>query len=370
MSNLVVTVRDQGIAIHGWTAARVTRSIESCTGSFTLEMTERYEKEVDESTLVAGVAVEISIEESGDVLLTGFVDSIEYIITPREHKVVVSGRGVCADLIDCSGETDRILANTRIDDLCSILTAKFTHIKGIVVSDPLQEQIGSLPPIPFQLVSITETVWEIIERCARYSGVLAYENEEGALTLALAGDEIGASGFELGKNVESAVVVKSVLGRFSNLAAVLTNYNNMTDIGVNLKPQYEAPDPQIVALGRYRPRYIISEQPASDRTYLQRRVDWQVARAYGQSRQIRILTDTWLDADDVPWQLNVLVPVSMPLLKVPKGTMLLIAETTFILDEHGTHAEIMLAPREAYLPEPLVIQRIDPDIAPYGSTRT
>lgn len=367
MSSLVVTVRDQGVAIGGWNAARVTRSIESLTGAFTLEMTERNPNEVAESTLVAGVEIMISVEESGDILLTGYIDSIQYIITPREHKIIVSGRGKCEDLIDCSGEVDRIIQNSRIDDVCSKLLRTFKTV-NLEVSDELQAQIDQLATIPFQLVSITESAWEIIERCARYSGVLAYETEAGNLRLAIAGDEIGESGVALGQNVESAIVVKSTLGRYSSLSAVLSNYNNATDIGVNLLPAYTAEDPEMKKF-RTRNRYILSEQPASDRGYLKRRVDWQIARAYGQSRQIRVLVDNWFDADNVPWQLNVQIPVSLPLLKVPDGTLLLVAETTFIIDEHGTHAELMLAPRTAYLPEPLVIQAIDPDIAPFGSTR-
>lgn len=201
----------------------------------------------------------------------------------------------------------------------------------------------------------------MIEQCCRYSGALAFEQEDGSLNLALAGDVLGSTGLELGANVESVISVKSSLGRFSSVSGVLTNYNNATDIGVNLLPEYTAKDPGVL---RYRPKYIVSEQPASDRTYLQRRVDWQVARAYGMSRQVRVLVDSWLDGEGVPWRLNHQVPVTMPLLKIPAKTLLLITETTFILDENGTHTELLLAPRQAYLPEPLVLQRIDPDIAP------
>ncbi|MDR5815786.1 hypothetical protein QCE62_19555 [Caballeronia sp. LZ033] len=358
MNSLVVTLPDAGLSISGWKAARVTRSIESCTGAFVLEMTERFPDEVDETSLIGGVPIQIAIDQD-NLLLTGYVDTVEYIITPHEHLIRATGRGRCEDLIDCSAPVDRILANSRIDAVCRSLVDKFDI--DVVLSSSLQATIDDLPTIPFQLISISETPWEVIERCCRYSGVLAFELEDGSLCLALAGDELGSTGLELGANVESAVSVKSSLGRFSSVSGVLTNYNNATDIGVNLLPEYTASDPGVK---RWRPKYIVSEQPASDRTYLQRRVDWQVARAYGMSRQVRVLVDSWTDAEGSPWYLNYQVPVTMPLLKIPAKTLLLITEISFILDENGTHTELLLAPRQAYLPEPLVLQRIDPDIAP------
>jgi prophage tail gpP-like protein len=358
MNSLVVTLPESKISITGWKGARVTRSIESCTGSFVLEMTERFPEEVDEASLIGGAAIQIAID-ADNILLTGYVDTVEYIITPHEHLVRATGRGKCQDLIDCSAPVDRILANSRIDAVCRSLLKNFEI--DVVVSASLQAVIGELPTIPFQLISITETPWEIIERCCRYSGVLAFELEDGSLCLALAGDVLGSTGLEIGKNVESAVSVKSSLGRFSSVSGVLTNYNNATDIGVNLLPEYTAYDPGVK---RYRPRFIVSEQPSSDRTYLERRVDWQIARAYGMSRQVRVLVDSWTDSSGSPWYLNYQVPVTMPLLKIPEKTLLLITEISFILDENGTHTELLLAPRQAYLPEPLVLQRIDPDIAP------
>ncbi|MDR5757029.1 hypothetical protein QCE88_08675 [Caballeronia sp. LZ035] len=342
----------------------MTRSIESCTGSFVLEMTERFPAEVDETSMIGGAPIRISID-ADNVLLTGYIDTVEYIITPHEHMIRATGRGRCQDLIDCGARLDRILANSRIDSVCQDLVKNFGDDTvgpiGVVVTAGLQAVIDELPTIPFQLVSITETPWEIIERCCRYTGTLAFELEDGSLCLALAGDDLGSTGLELGKNIESATSVKSSLGRFSSVSGVLTNYNNATDIGVNLLPEYTAYDKGVK---RYRPKYIVSEQPAADRTYLQRRVDWQIARAYGMSRQVRVLVDSWLDAEGSPWYLNYQVPVTMPLLKIPEKTLLLIVEATFILDENGTHTEMLLAPRQAYLPEPLVLQRIDPDIAP------
>ncbi|GJH14963.1 hypothetical protein CBA19CS22_00495 [Caballeronia novacaledonica] len=186
-----MTLPDAGISITVWKGARVTRSIESCTGSFVLEMTERFPDEVDEASLIGGVPIQIAID-ADNLLLTGYVDTVEYIITPHEHLIRATGRGRCEDLLDCSAPVDRILANSRIDAVCRALVKNFDI--EVVVSASLQAVIDDLPTIPFQLISITETPWEIIERCCRYSGVLAFELEDGSLCLALAGDALGSTG--------------------------------------------------------------------------------------------------------------------------------------------------------------------------------
>ncbi|WP_244807535.1 phage baseplate assembly protein [Caballeronia zhejiangensis] len=100
MNSLVVTLPESKISITGWKGARVTRSIESCTGSFVLEMTERFPEEVDEASLIGGAPIQIAID-ADNLSLTGYVDTVEYIITPHEHLVRATGRGKCQDLIDC-----------------------------------------------------------------------------------------------------------------------------------------------------------------------------------------------------------------------------------------------------------------------------
>ncbi|WP_197520272.1 hypothetical protein, partial [Paraburkholderia tropica] len=71
--------------------------------------------------------------------------------------------------------------------------------------------------------------WEVIERYARYSGVLVYESEKGELVISQAGEETGASGVALGQNVEAIVCTKSTLGTFSTYNAVLSAYSAGTD---------------------------------------------------------------------------------------------------------------------------------------------
>ncbi|WP_162988528.1 phage baseplate assembly protein [Commensalibacter melissae] len=88
----------------------------------------------------------------------------------------------------------------------------------------------------------------------------------------------------------------------------------------------------------------------------QQRAQWEVNRRFGRSQSIQVVTDSWRDQQGKLWEPNTLVPVSFPTLKVNTKNHLLIAEVVFRLDMGGgTHAEITLMPKEAFSPQPIVL---------------
>ncbi|TCG01817.1 hypothetical protein BZM27_54345, partial [Paraburkholderia steynii] len=48
-----------------------------------------------------------------------------------------------------------------------------------VPSNGTQAALNALAPLPRQIISITETAWEVIERYARYCGLLVFDSERG-----------------------------------------------------------------------------------------------------------------------------------------------------------------------------------------------
>jgi prophage tail gpP-like protein len=85
------------------------------------------------------------------------------------------------------------------------------------------------------------------------------------------------------------------------------------------------------------------------------------SRAYGRSRRVRILADNWRSSDGSPWIVNINYPISAPDVGIAEKTMLLLVEVIFILDEHGTHAELVFGPRVGYLPEPVALDTLPMD---------
>ncbi len=350
-----VLLTQDGLSLTGWKSVRITRSIEFGTSSFDLTCS----ADANTLKLVSKEGAPIKVSIGDDVVLTGYVETIESIMTPRTHDVRISGRGKLADLIDCSCRIDKINAKTKLVDLCASIAQPYS-VKVMVADDATQKLLDRLPVLPRQLVSITETAWEVIERYARYCGVLVYEGADGELVISTAGTEEGDSGAALGENIEAIVCTKTTLGTFSTFNAVLSAYS----MGADDEGIENLPVVTVIAkstAGRLRPTYFVSEQSATDRQFVEKRVNWMASRAYGRSRRVRVMVDNWRDADGVPWTPNINYPVSAGAVGIPDSTMLLLAEVSYILNENGTHAELVFGPRQGFLPEPVALDTLPMD---------
>ncbi|WP_310630828.1 phage baseplate assembly protein [Paraburkholderia sp.] len=353
-----VLLTQDALTLKGWKSVRITRSVEVATSEFQMTCS------ADANTLKLlgkeGAPVTVSIGDS--LVLTGFVETIETYLTPRMHEISISGRGKLGDLVDCSCRIDRVNANTNLTQLCTVIASSYS-ISVVVPDSATQTALAAQLPLPRQIISITETAWEVIERYARYCGVLVYESEKGELVISQAGEETGASGVALGQNVEAIVCTKSTLGTFSTYNAVLSAYSAGTD-------DEDIPNIPVVTVvntgvaanaARIRPTFFVSEQSATDRDFITKRVNWMASRAYGRARRVRVLADNWRDGSGAVWRTNVSYPVSAAVVGVPDNTMLLLAEVTFILNENGTHAELVFGPRQGFLPEPIALDVLPMD---------
>lgn len=353
-----VLLTTDNLLLTGWKAARISRSIEVGASSFDLICS------ADANTLKLigreGAPAKISIGD--DTVITGYVETIQQAIAPRMHEITISGRGKLGDLVDCSCRIDRVNPNATLQALCTSIANPYS-VGVTVAENGTREMLDGLPALPRRIISITETAWEVIERYARYCGVLVYETETGDLMISMAGLNNGSSGLALGHNIEAIVCTKSTLGTFSTYNAVLSAYS----AGVDDEGIPNMPVVTVVATGpagnanRLRPTYFVSEQSATDRRFIEKRVNWMASRAYGRSRRVRILADNWRDSSGSPWTPNVNYPVSADLAGIPENTMLLLAAVTFIRDANGTHAELNFGPRQGFLPEPVALDVLPMD---------
>nr|WP_181147287.1 hypothetical protein [Burkholderia multivorans] len=103
-------LKQDGLSLTGWKSVRITRSIEFGTSSFDLACS----ADANTLKLVSKEGAPIKVSIGDDVVLTGYVETIESIMTPRTHDIRISGRGKLADLIDCSCRIDKINAHTKL----------------------------------------------------------------------------------------------------------------------------------------------------------------------------------------------------------------------------------------------------------------
>ena len=339
-----------GSRVSGWTKIRVTRGIERLPSDFEIEMTDLYPGDLEQISAIPGQSCQVAIGD--DVVITGYVDRVRPGIGRDYHRIAVIGRGKCEDLVDCSAEWEggQISGSNALQ-----IAQKLALPYGITVTS----DGNNGPSIPQFNLMIGETAFEIIERIARYAGVLAYDLPDGNLRLARAGVDSHTSGFTEGQNVEDAEFEWGADLRYSEIDCYLLTMQTMGDAGVNLVPVATAKD---ATVSRHRKLYIVSEQVQAGRNIAQERANWEAARRAGRSQAIRIVTDSWRDGDGLLWTPNVLVPVTLPSLKIPEETFMLISEVNYTLDEHGTHADLLLMPPDAFKPEPTILQPLSPDV--------
>jgi prophage tail gpP-like protein len=354
-----------GQRLSGWQEIRVSRGIERIPSDFDISLTERYPGEMEAAILRAGSPCQVLIGD--DLVVTGYIDRYSPEIGPRAHSIRVVGRGKCQDLVDCSaylrGVNNQVLqATTR--ELASRLAALF----GITVT----ARDGDGLVVPQFNVILTETSWDIIERAARHSALLAYEGADGNLILSRAGTDRMASGFVQGGNVERAQATFSVDQRFSLYEVVWQPLEVLGDVSraagagdaANIRAQVAD-----ITVGadkpgtgrRFRPKVLVSDQDQFGQDIAERRALWERNRRNGRGRQAFVVVDSWRDAAGRLWEPNARAPVEIPAIKVADVEWV-IADVTYLRGENGTRAELLLMPAEAFDPEPIVLQSFDAQV--------
>lgn len=330
----------------GWQRIAVTRSMDTVPASFDLQVTEHYPTTAD---LVAKPGDPCQIKIGGDLVLTGYVDRYSAIVNAHDHTVRIIGRSKSEDLVDCSaippggsGNPTLVSSGTALSIIQQLAQPYNVTVNSIAGPG---RQINA-----FQ-INLGETVWEIVDRLTRISRLVAYDMPDGSIVLAQAGTEKMASGFSQGVNIEQAAVNYSMDERFSEYEGhFLSTMAFGSDAGVN-SPAIE----QIFRdtdVPRFRKRYIISEQTEMGQPIAAERAEWEMNRRKGRSFAVTITADAWRDTAGALWAPNHQAPIDLPALKVDPGKQWTIGQVTYLRDENGQHAILVLMPPEAFMPEP------------------
>jgi len=351
-----LTITVAGMTFGGWQDVRVTRGVERMPSDFEIVLTERYPGQLADVVMQPGQTCVVRL--GNDRVLTGRIDRYAASISAGQHQVTVAGRGNCRNLVDCaagfgpSGSTGGQIGNAYVRDIASKLADPFGITVEDLVSDP-----GQI--IPQFNVIFGETVFEIIDRCARSAARLAYEHNYGNLVLAQVGTASMASGFQQGVNVQAANVSYSMNERFSDYWATLIGTDTLSDIGDGgfiLGHEKDAGVPD------FRPMVIVSAEMQQGGNYIALlRARWEKARRYGRSQAVTIVCDSWRDSAGSLWAPNMLAAIDLPALKL--NATWIIGEVTYRRGEGGTTAELTLMPPEAFQPEPGVINGFDWQVA-------
>jgi prophage tail gpP-like protein len=346
-----------GQALSGWQSVRVTRGLDRCPSDFDISLTESYPGQASQVLVNPGQSCVVKI--GADTVLTGYIDRYMPSFSAQGHEVRITGRSKCEDLVDCHITPTTLhgmtMTTASLLDLATTLAKPYGITVSSLTGDNVPVAAANAPtaPLTFQAI-LTETPWDIIERVARYVGVLVYDGTDGNLILANVGTSSMASGFQQGVNVESAAVAYTMDGRYSNYLPYLMNSNMFGDQGVGGITYPQAVDQDVK---RFRELIIVSEQFGYSAGLGARRAQWEMTRRAGRSQAVRLTCDSWRDQAGTLWAPNAYAQINLPALKAAPSAPWIIGEVTFRRDGEGTHADLVLMPATAFQPEPTVLMQ-------------
>lgn len=337
-------LKTDGRTICGWQDISVTRGIERLPSGFDLSLMDRYPASQYQQYVNPGDPCEVWLGD--DRVLTGYVDKWCPSVSPWRHGVRATGRSKCEDLVDCSAWWEgNVISQANALQIAQRLAAPY----GITVSS----DVDDLVTIPQFVLNWGESSQEVIDRIARFSALLYYDQPDGSLLLTRTGTRRAASGIAQGVNVQRADFENSRDERFSDYTGIsmsVTPLNEMSGGGYDPVTLATARDPEADTM-RYRNHVTLLESTMWSPVLAQRCIDWEMNRRYGRSKVLYATVDSWRDSAGKLWEPNTLAPINLPAFGLQDEEWL-IADVTFRRGREGTTADLTLMPPEAFVVQP------------------
>lgn len=343
LDDLELVVR--GRSFTGWESLTVVRSLDSISGEFELEVSDRLPFPVR-----AGDRCEVLV--AGVLLVAGHVDQVTLAGDDSARKARVAGRDATCDLVDCSEMSDPgQWFDVRLEDLVREVCAPF--------SLEVESHLGDDDePMEFFKVNPGETAFAALERAARRRGALLYSTGDGVVVLAL--PAAGRADVDLVEgergNVKSYELRIDRRSRFSDYfvrgqAPGLDEWNGVDAAEV----EGHATDSRV---GRHRPLLVLGESSMTGDD-AQKRSEWEAAVRAARAASLEVVVQGWRQQPGGRlWTVNEVVRASVPSAQVRQE--LLVAGVSHRRDgSSGATTNLLLTRRDAYRPQPFV----DPDEA-------
>lgn len=338
-----VDIEVNGKRYAGWTSVRVTRGIESVSGSFDLTVSDRWGS-AGGWPIAEGDACTVRV--AGQPVVTGFVDKRSVSLSATEHSVSVSGRDATGNLVDSSCVLKKWeFRNIPILALARELAKPFNV--------PVTLQAGlKLPPPPARLaVDPGDTVFDVIDRACRTAALLAMSDGKGGLLLTRPTTGRASTEVVEGENLLAGSVERDATDRFHRV--VVRGQSSGTDLLSGTK----AAAIEAAAVDENEPRTarVLLVRPEGNMTsaLAKKRAEWETAVRAARSVTVTAVVQGWTQGNGTLWPVNSLVHVKAPTLGVD-GDFLL-TQAVYSLDgSSGSTTELTLRPPDAFTPEPVI----------------
>ncbi|HEX7821038.1 MAG TPA: hypothetical protein VF463_10515 [Sphingobium sp.] len=330
----IVTLSIGGQLYAGWKDVTITRALDTLSGEFSLDLTDRERQGAARLALAAGGAVALKID--GETLITGYIDRVGPGLDPDSHPLSASGRDKSADLIDCAPDArPGSWSNTSIEAIVGELAKPF----GIGVT----AKASTAPKVRKFAIQQGETVSQSIERLMRMRGLLAVSTRAGDIEIITPANGAPVARLVEGENLLSLSATHDVSDRFSSY---IVKGQAAGDDDVNGKAASaivgRASDPGVK---RHRPLVLIAEEQG-DLATLEKRAKWEATTRAARGQEATATVLGWRRPDGKLWDRDAIVELEAPSLYI--SSRMLIVSVTLQRSGGGSTAELRLMPPEAF----------------------
>ena len=331
---LIVSGRKYG----GWKTIRITRTIESIAGSFSLGVSDRWGIEQESWPIREEDSCRIDID--GETVLDGFVDKRKITISPQARTLQYDGKDKAAALVESSALVSTF-KNANVLTICR----KVAEPHGINVT----VQAGLTLPRAERKIAVNpgDTGYAVMQRAAKAAGVLLVSDSGGGLIISRSGTDRVSTRLVEGQNLKHGGVDYDGTNTFHRYIIATQRSGTNSASGEATRIKGEAFDDNVRRKDRVLwipPEAGLSKQDAGARA------DWEARTRAGSSVVVSVTVRNWKQADDTLWPLNKLVFVQSPSLGISGD--LLITEIEHALDEQGEVTGLRLMRSDAFTPEP------------------
>lgn len=340
MSDLSLLVN--GIRYGGWKSVRVTRSIESISGSFELEASDRWGGQDVPWPIMEEDACRVEID--GAVVIDGFIDKRSIALSADARTLSYSGRDGAGILVDCSIDLDKwTFRNASVFDIAKKVAEPF----GIAVS----MQSGLVLPKPQAkiVVSPGDAAFEVIANAARSAGVLLVSDGAGGILITRAGTS-RATSLVQGQNIKSASVDYDASPRFRRYEVRTQTRGTDGASGDATRISGYAVDEGVRRVDRI---LLVRTETGVTADYAQRRADWEARNRAARAETVTIGVLGWKQPNGLLWPINALCRVSALAIGVD-GDML-ISQVEHSISDGGEVTKLSLVRPDAFTPEPTAV---------------
>lgn len=347
MLDLRLTVN--GMDYQGWKRATIERSIDTISGAFSLDVSDKWSAGSLPIEIKPGDECELLIGPS--LVITGYVDKVSPSFDANVRSISVAGRDKSGDMVDCSAMNEPgSWENITLGKLAEKLATPF----GVKIIDESEETE------PFKLAKLQpgETPYEMIERYARQRGVLTISDGKGSVILKKPGKDRADVSLVQGVNIKSATGSVDRSNRFNEYIVTGQSFGSDLSFGDDAAHiDAKATDAEIRTIRRLK----VLAANASDASNMKKVAEWEATIRAARSASITITVQGWEQtAGGRLWEPGELVELHSDWLQVGTPTDFLINAVTFTLDDNsGTLTELELVRPDAYESKPEVPEQED-----------